>query len=322
MTGYLRRIVRRVAVAVGGTALLTAGVVVSTAVPAQALDVYTEPGRHSYNGREWNTTCEKYSSNVERCTTQIYATKITYSNGRYSQRNGWVFNNLTYKPSPRASWKGNPLATPGNHTINGRKWYTECDTAWTGGHACRSKIWATSAFVENGQYVNKNRWEFNNIVKFQVAPSTPVKPTQRLYDVSTMKKVTSTGQRLEEGAVTIGSKYYPEAIFGDPYWWRSDYERTADITFALNGRCTAFLAELGERSDSTHTTKATFYRVYVDGVQKGETLRVEPFTGPKKLSIDVAKGVQLKLWMHRPEGGGVPAWGAPKLKCWSDPEEG
>lgn len=320
MTGSIRRIAKRLAVAVGGAALVAGGVVVTTATPAQALDVYTEPGRHSYNGREWNTTCETYSSNVERCTTEIYATKVTYRNGRFSQSNDWVFNNLTYKPSPRSSWTGNPLATPGYHTISGRRWYTECDTAWTGGNACRSKIWATSAFTENGRYVNKNRWEFNNIVKFKVAPP---KPTQKWYDVSAMEEVTDSGFSWDTGVSTIGTKYFPESIHGAVWSYNRDWEdKKTEITYALNGRCTSFTAGIGERSDSANTAKPTYYRVYVDGVLKSGTLSVEPFKGPKTISVDVSKGVQMKLWMHSPAKGGVNAWGAPQLRCWSDPEEG
>ncbi|NHB85177.1 hypothetical protein G7085_12585 [Tessaracoccus sp. HDW20] len=70
---------------------------------AAALDVYTEPGVHNYNGRQWRTACQPYSSTVERCRTEIWATTVTYSAGRYTEKKTWVFNNLTYKPSPAPS---------------------------------------------------------------------------------------------------------------------------------------------------------------------------------------------------------------------------
>lgn len=47
-----------------------------------AVDVYTTPGTHHVNGRDWRTTCEPYSR-TKRCTTLIRATQVTRSNGRY-----------------------------------------------------------------------------------------------------------------------------------------------------------------------------------------------------------------------------------------------
>ena len=124
---------------------LLAGVLAFGAWPPAhaAVDVYTTPGEHVSGGREWRTSCEPYSRTA-RCTTQIR------SGGK------WVFNNLTYLPSPRAIWAGNPLATPGNHTVAGRRWYTECDTPKTGRNGCRAYIWDGRQFV------------FNNIVHFGV----------------------------------------------------------------------------------------------------------------------------------------------------------
>ncbi|MCC2594611.1 hypothetical protein LKO27_14495 [Tessaracoccus sp. OS52] len=112
--------------------------------PAQAaVDVYTTPGKHSVNGREWHTWCEDYSSTIDRCFTEIL------SAGR------WVHNNITYLPAPRDAWGTNPLANNRQWTDQaGRKWKTECDTAWTGANGCRSQIF------QNG------RWVFNNIVQF------------------------------------------------------------------------------------------------------------------------------------------------------------
>ncbi|MFD0867052.1 hypothetical protein ACFQ06_14715, partial [Tessaracoccus lubricantis] len=141
--------------------------VVPPAPMAQALDVYTTPGTHTLNGRQWRTTCEAYSSTVERCRTEIRATTIAYTGGRYVETYDWTFNNLTYKPSPRAQWVGNVLATPGEHTSGGRRWKTECDTAWTGRGACRSSIWMTTYTRGSaGGYVARSEWVFNNIVRF------------------------------------------------------------------------------------------------------------------------------------------------------------
>ncbi len=133
--------------------------------------VYTTPGGQISQGRLWNTTCEKYSSNVVRCSTDIWATTVLYKNGRYVQKKGWVFNNLTYLPSARSSWATNNLGrTNPNWTSQGRQWRTECDTATTGQGGCRSYIWAkTVRAVKSGsgyRYVNKNEWVFNNVVLF------------------------------------------------------------------------------------------------------------------------------------------------------------
>ncbi len=134
------------------------------------VDVYTTPGTHHVNGRDWKTTCEKYSQTT-RCRTDIIATEIKLVNGKYTHVKGWTFNNLTYLPSPRSLWKGNPLATPGNHTVAGRQWRTECDTPTTGGKGCRSyilatKITATPKGAGTYTYIQRNEWVFNNIVMF------------------------------------------------------------------------------------------------------------------------------------------------------------
>ncbi|MEO7588750.1 MAG: CAP domain-containing protein [Arachnia sp.] len=131
------------------------------------VDVYVTPGTHHINGRDWRTACSLYSSTVDRCRTEIWATTATDTGGNWVQTNGWVFNNLTYKPSPRGNWQGNPLATPGTHIVNGRLWRTQCDNAWTGRNACRSEIWATVVAYENGAYRHKTTWVFNNIAIFR-----------------------------------------------------------------------------------------------------------------------------------------------------------
>lgn len=155
-----------------GTALIAGLFTLSPAQPAQALDVYTTPGTHHVNGRVWRTTCEKYSSTVERCRTEIQATTITYSRGRYVEKFGWTFNNLTYKPSRRAQWAGNVLATPGEHVSGGRRWKTECDSAWTGRNACRSSILTTTYRRSGNGYAQGSTWVFNNIVHFSDSSPT------------------------------------------------------------------------------------------------------------------------------------------------------
>lgn len=51
------------------------------ASPAQAeVNVYTTPGTHHVNGRQWNTTCEKYSQTY-RCRTNIQSTRVVYQGG-------------------------------------------------------------------------------------------------------------------------------------------------------------------------------------------------------------------------------------------------
>lgn len=141
-------------------------VVVPPVQRAEAFDVYTTPGYHTINGREWHTTCEKYSTTVERCRTEIKAHTIVYANGRFAERYAWVFNNLTYKPSPRAQWAGNILAKPGEHLSAGRRWKTECDTEWTGRGGCRSLIWTNSYVRTSSGYGTRWQWVFNNIVRF------------------------------------------------------------------------------------------------------------------------------------------------------------
>ncbi|GAA4905571.1 hypothetical protein GCM10025789_26130 [Tessaracoccus lubricantis] len=172
----------------GLAALLTATLGIVALPPTQAaaeVDVYTTPGTHTLNGREWRTSCEPYSSTVDRCRAEIKATVVKVEGGQFVEVTDWAFNNLTYKPSPRSTWAGNPLATPGEHVIGGRQWRTECDTAQTGRNACRSYIMTTVYGVKTmtpRTYEQSNQWVFNNIVHFSVAPpaptpTTPPKPT-------------------------------------------------------------------------------------------------------------------------------------------------
>lgn len=161
--------------------LLAAGI----GVPAPAaraddgLDVYTAPGIHFVGGRHWKTTCEEYSSTVERCRTEIWGDRFLKVNGRWTFEQGWVFNNLTYLPSPAANWAGNPLATPGEHVVDGRRWKTECNTEWTGQGGCRSMIWATVMERSGTRITSTTGWVFNNIVMFATSSRPAVAPSDR-----------------------------------------------------------------------------------------------------------------------------------------------
>ncbi len=140
--------------------------------PVKPVDIYTTPGYHRVNGREWITACEKYSV-TERCTTLIHGTQVEYLNGTFVKRNGWTFNNLTYKPSDRKVWKGNKLGFTNSWTsTDGRKWMTECDTPRTGGNGCRSYIeskvvQATKKSDGTYTYALVTKFVFNNIVLFK-----------------------------------------------------------------------------------------------------------------------------------------------------------
>lgn len=149
-------------------ALLTAVVLVWGLLPASASadDVYTNPGTHHVNGRDWRTRCEGYSSTVDRCHTEIWTTRVVRQGSVYRRVTGWAFNNLTYLPSPRGPWAGNPLAEPGIHTVGSRQWRTQCDTAWTGRGGCRTEILASMPEQRAGRWMNVDKWVFNNIVQF------------------------------------------------------------------------------------------------------------------------------------------------------------
>ncbi|MGO1384077.1 MAG: hypothetical protein ACTHU1_04685, partial [Arachnia sp.] len=142
----------------------------ATTPPSQG-SLYTTPGYHRVNGRDWFTTCEPYSI-TRRCTTDIWATQVSYVGGDFVRTDGWAFNNLTYLPSPRSAWKDNPLGYTGSWTsADDRKWKTECDTARTGGNGCRS--WIEARIVDQSlnasgerQYSLITTWVLNNIVLF------------------------------------------------------------------------------------------------------------------------------------------------------------
>ncbi|WP_158600525.1 alpha/beta hydrolase domain-containing protein [Tessaracoccus antarcticus] len=139
--------------------------------PSYPGSIYTTPGYHDYNGRHWFTSCEPYSV-TQRCRTLIQATTVTQVNGQFVSKKGWAFNNLTYLPSKKSAWAGNPLGRPGSWTAaDGRQWRTECNTPATGGNGCRS--YATAKVIGNvatpGQPVRLGwitKEIFNNIVLF------------------------------------------------------------------------------------------------------------------------------------------------------------
>lgn len=139
--------------------------------PEEPFDVYTTPGLHHHNGRQWMTACEPYSQ-TERCWTLIWATQVDLVNGEVFKRNAWTFNNLTYLPMARSAWANNPLGYTGQWTAtDGRMWRTECDTASTGKNGCRSYVQArvvsSIARADGGyNYVPETKWVFNNIVRF------------------------------------------------------------------------------------------------------------------------------------------------------------
>ncbi|GAB3818577.1 hypothetical protein GCM10028820_21160 [Tessaracoccus terricola] len=136
--------------------------------PADGSWVYTTPGQHDVNGRRWFTTCEDYSQTV-RCTTDIWATQIVATGGRFVSTTGWYFNNLTYLPlMTRAQWSQNPLGHTGSWTAaDGRSWRTECDTAATGTGGCRSYVEARVVEQTPTGYRWVTKEVFNNLVLFK-----------------------------------------------------------------------------------------------------------------------------------------------------------
>ncbi len=49
------------------------GIVSTQSASALSPTVYNQPGDHLVNGRYWKTECSKYSSDVVRCSTKIWA---------------------------------------------------------------------------------------------------------------------------------------------------------------------------------------------------------------------------------------------------------
>lgn len=258
------------AVAVGVTLAVAAA-------PSQARaddgDLYTTPGDHFVNGRWWHTDCEMYSSNVVRCSTDIWATTIVEHEGRYYNHNAWVFNNLTYLPSDRAVWAGNPLAadgTPGGTAewtaTDGRRWRTECDTAGTGSDACRAYTWSTYLISAGGSVKQDSGWVFNNIVLHSsdnipaqssipaAAPAlsgvpvdTPFTPPANPNPVQRCKasyywqgQMTASGERFNPNALTAAHKTFrmnTRVKVTNPANGRSVVVRINDRGPYISGRC-------------------------------------------------------------------------------------
>lgn len=160
-------------------ALVASMTVISPVVSAQAVDMWTTPGTYTSGGRQWRTLdCQPYSA-TRRCRTEIWGTTVREVDGRFVSSNGWIFNNLTYVAAPRSLWAGNPLATPGYHTIGGRRWYTECDTAKVGANVCKAWVWSrVIAATRNPDYTWSygwvSKWVYNNQIRF--TPDQPVRP--------------------------------------------------------------------------------------------------------------------------------------------------
>ncbi|SHJ33869.1 hypothetical protein SAMN02745244_02279 [Tessaracoccus bendigoensis DSM 12906] len=159
----------------GVSIALLAAWLTPTSVAQAAPDVYATPGVHLVSGRYWKTQCANYSPTVIRCTTEIYATKVFQSGGRWYKQNDFVFNNLSYLPSPRSQWASNPIGRTGSWTAaDGRKWRTECDTALTGYNACRNFIVATVASEKGGVVTQTTGEVFNSMVRFSSSTIPPV----------------------------------------------------------------------------------------------------------------------------------------------------
>lgn len=65
-------------------------------------------------------------------------------------------------PTPDKYIRTAPYTLAGNHTVNGRQWKTVCQE-YSQTERCRTDIWATTVVRENGHFVRKNAWVFNNL---------------------------------------------------------------------------------------------------------------------------------------------------------------
>ncbi|GAA4901847.1 hypothetical protein GCM10025789_20550 [Tessaracoccus lubricantis] len=55
-----------------------------------------------------------------------------------------------------------PYTLPGTHTINGREWKTVCEP-YSRTERCRTDIRATTVAMDNGRFVRRDGWAFNNL---------------------------------------------------------------------------------------------------------------------------------------------------------------
>ncbi|MBB1509692.1 glycoside hydrolase N-terminal domain-containing protein [Tessaracoccus sp. MC1756] len=55
-----------------------------------------------------------------------------------------------------------PYTLAGTHLLNDRQWMTTCED-YSQTERCRTEIWATVVQIENGEFVRKSGWVFNNL---------------------------------------------------------------------------------------------------------------------------------------------------------------
>ncbi|WP_158600673.1 glycosyl hydrolase [Tessaracoccus antarcticus] len=68
----------------------------------------------------------------------------------------------TVTVTPRPPSGGDVYTTPGYHSVNGRKWFTTCESysmTWR----CTTEIWATQVTNAGGKFVKATGWFFNNL---------------------------------------------------------------------------------------------------------------------------------------------------------------
>lgn len=232
----LKRLMAAVAAAVAGLAFT---VVAPQTAQADDSKVYTTPGHHLVGGRYWQTECEKYSTSVVRCRTDIWTSKVVKAGGSYVNHKGWVFNNLTYLPSDRGQWDANPLgkSTTSFKDKGGRQWKTECDTSATGRHGCRSYAKATVVEASGSGFKKSTKWTFNNMVRFTNGTTSAVTSipasAPKLDGVPKETKPVVPG---DSGTATDSSNAYSTCKAS--YYWQG--QRTANGEyFNPNGYTTA-----------------------------------------------------------------------------------
>ncbi len=274
-------IARRAAIVILAVTLLASGLLTVLA-PSAAADstgsVYTTPGKQTVNGRQWRTTCEKYSSNVYRCQADIWATQVRKkpAGTGYEMVHGWAFNNLTYLPSAHSFWSGNPLATPGEFQSKGRKWKTECNNAWTGTNGCRSFIWADVVGADldrngNRRFTPDKKWLFNNIVQFGTTTEPP--PIEKPQDCA----LTVEGIQL-----TIAA---------------SQDTVTAVKTSGTRATVTMVERVAGTRCDTRVVFRDTTGRIGYGGVTPAATRRQDTGTTPSGVfTVKDAFGIKSSPW--------------------------
>ena len=277
------------ATATAAVVMMAGGAVVAQADGTPS--VYDTPGGQISGGRLWNTTCEKYSSNVVRCRAEIWATTVRYVNGRYVQEKRWVFNNLSYLPSPRASWANNNLgrSNPG-WTSGGRQWKTECDTATTGRGGCRSYVLSdvvrASRTSSGWVYSKKKEWVFNNLVLFSSSSIPAVnKVPAHILDQSRLDFTglgpLQIGTNIED-LVKLGYYEYPgEECDGYPSESKALRDRGIDLRNIRELNSDARISEVGIYGEEIETADGAQIGMTVSEIKAiyGERLRLETKLG-------------------------------------------